>query len=649
MAERGFYKSISVIVCCFFTFVLFLFPQDVVCSAESKNVVRLVEPEPGVLFYGKKPHIRVEFSVGIDPNSTTVVLDNSDVTELSTIEEHSVEYTPIRVLPAGQHTLIISCRSKGGEAINREFHFETRHYKVADEFYSASKLTFNYDGMPYTSLDDSNQPDSKLEANLHSSVYLKKDNWFIEGDATTRYLDQNTPALDPMGKGVDLINYLVTARRDSKGGYILTQLGDITVDVSENTICNLTRRGGKFGWHSDLLSFETFSMRTQQSYGIEGGTGISDDMDSHIFGVTGKLQVIPNVLQIRALYATAGEEESSFGIYNEELYSRGDVFGIIVSSSIWDGRLGFEAEWDVSRYDQDSTDEFGKIDDRLYRIEGSLSGDFLSLRSGFIYIGPDYQVVSNPGVDKDKEGIYLDGQLTYKSSNFDYHASWFRDNVDNDELYPKMNMYDLSLNYNYTGFNNWSLGLNVGKSIRKTSDEPDPTTEVYDDTSAVGLNIGYFKDIFSFNLQTGYSYQNDHTSSGNDSSSINVNVSPSINLEKISITPSFSFNRSEFYALDQILDTFTWNLDVRGTFFERVDYQLSSTYTISRSNDDSVDEESYDTQVQISYLLGTWRYLKNASLALKLLHNKTVDHVYGSGDEAITVMLTLNGLFDVTF
>ncbi len=635
---------VLIFILCFL--VTYAFSNDV---NSGTNSIILIRPSPGEVVYSKKPLIKIKFRVPVILSSVTVLLDGSDITGVAKIERHGVEYVPIKVLRSGEHRLLVECKLQNGREISREFSFSTKHYKFADEFFASAKLSINYDGVPYSADDQTEKPDSKIEASLDTDIFFKNESWQFNGHATSRYLDQDTPVFDPQGKGVDLINYSFSAKKKFNKGYITAEVGDIFIDVSQNTICSLARRGGRIKLYNENLSFETFSVRTEQSYGVNGGIGISDDTDTHLFGVVGSYHLIPNILQLQAVYATAGERESSFGIYSQEVNSTGDVVGILVKSSMFDGQFEIETEWDMARYDQDSKDEFGKITDHAWRIEGNINKNNFNIRTGFKYAGPDYQVIENGGVSRDSEEVYIDGNYYKNNHSITYRASWFRDNVDSDELYPITNIYSGSLGYNYSGFDNFSFGVEFRKDIKKTSDEPDIMMEIYDETDTISFNANYIRGILSVGFQTDFSYMNDRTKKGNDSSTFNLCISPGVSLERVSIIPSFAYNRSEFYVMGQIVDTFTWNLDIRGQFTDELDYQVSSTYTISKANDDSIDQECYNTSAQMNYLIGQWNVIKNASIAVKFFHNKTIDHVYDNNSDNFAVMITLNGLLDLTF
>jgi hypothetical protein len=267
------------------------------------------------------------------------------------------------------------------------------------------------------------------------------------------------------------------------------------------------------------------------------------------------------------------------------------------------------------------------------------------------YVGADYEVVGNQGFQKDREGATLTG-----SANFDIHSlsfllSRYNDNVESDDLYPRIYTYQGSLDYSFTKFPNLPMGFTWQKSIVDSKDEPEYMPSIRLDTDTVAGRINYIRGEWNFGYQPSYSFQNDKTSEGNDNSNWTHTLTASYFSEKISFSPSFSFNRSKMYLTDTTTDTYTVNLDIRGEIIPRqLTYELAGTFNRTIADDDSSDQDTYSANLRLGYQLGEkMGGLINPAVALQGQYNKTKDRIYHQDNEEMVFLFVFTNSTKFSF
>jgi hypothetical protein len=66
-------------------------------------------------------------------------------------------------------------------------------------------------------------------------------------------------------------------------------------------------------------------------------------------------------------------------------------------------KLATEAEFDISRFDPDTQDEFSSERDKAYRLKVGGAWDKYTYEALYEYMGPDYEVIGNQGLQKNRE------------------------------------------------------------------------------------------------------------------------------------------------------------------------------------------------------------------------------------------------------
>jgi hypothetical protein len=643
-----------------FTFIISLiipaFSFSAQTDATNNSLIQLITPQEGAQIIAKKPVVKCIITEPFSLENLLVLFDGVDITGILNITPDGFEYKPIEVLTPGIHTLSITLYMPDGREFQQEFVFSTRHSKSFEEAYSSNELTTIYEAVLEKPEDVESEPYSKIESNFRSQIRLKEKGWEFTLTTNLRYLDQSLPVSSPEKKGLDLIDYLLEGRYRGDKFQFLTEIGDVQVNETENTVQGLARRGGKFSLQYKDLNLSTFVVKSEQVFGYRGGikdsVGIDGTLDDHIMGVSGEVGLFSNAVSLKTIYVIGGEEdESYFGLWTDSGKRKGNALGLVLKTDFFEQKLTTEAELDFSGFDADTSDEFPSESDKAYKLRvGGYLGDY-SYEILYEYMGPDYEVIGNQGLPKDSEGFTLNSGVNFEIHSINLSFSRYNDNVEKDELYPRIYTYQGMVDYTFSKFQSLPISLSYQKLIIDSTMEPALTSPTRSDTDTISGNINYMKDQCNFGFQVGYSIQDDRTSDANDTTTTTYTFTFSYFLAHFSISPGFTFNRSKYRLTGVRTDTYTTNLDIRGDVFNgNVTYGLAGTYNRIRSNDGSTEQDTASTNFEIDYLVGK-KFLEflNPTVGIRGLYNKTNDRVYGGENDELIILLVLSTSMPFSF
>jgi hypothetical protein len=630
----------TLLKCCLSTF--FLFPllfslsfstPHAEAQIGTESSIQLITPLEGTEVTAKKPLIKCSIKTPFDPQRLLVLLDGTDVSALLEVTSEGFQYKPLGVLASGSHTLSVTAYAPDGKELRQEFTFLTRHSKTFEEAYSGNEITTLYEKLLGNSDEAIFQPSWKTESNLSSESKAKEKEWEFTFKTNVRHFDQNLPVTAPLEKGFSLANYLFQGKYNGKRFSFLGETGDVQITETPNTVQGLARRGGHLVFQSkDLhLQLRTFVVKSEQLIGFKGGMGIESSSDDHIMGVSGDLGLVSDKLRFRAIYVRGGEEGDSLGISTTGGKKKGDVFGFLFTTDLLKQALMTEAEIDLSKFDGDTHDEFSSEEDKAYRFKiGGMSGHY-TYEAQYEYMGPDYEVIGNPGLQKNREGFTLRGAAGYPSHIINLSLSRYNDNVNKDDLYPRTYTYQGTLDYAFNKFPSLPIGLSYQKSLLESRWEPPEVTSLKTDTDMVTGRINYMKGPLNLGFSGSYSIQNDRTDANNDTTNLTLAFTPVLTVEKpyLSISTNISFNRSTSRLTNVHADIYTNSLDLRGDLLgKRLTYGFGGTYFISKASDRSLNQDGLSSTFNVSYLLvrNLWGFL-NPSVGIRGLYNRTNDRL----------------------
>lgn len=568
-----------------------------------KHWVKVITPAENEEIVDKRPEVKVEFIEAVALSTLVVILDGIDITALLTVTGKGFDYRPFMVLPAGAHNLSISAADKEGRQLGKNISFSSRHSAAFEEAYIYNEASVAYETV--LAKPDIAAADSKVEGNLRSDTKVKGKEWEFTFNTNLRFLDQSAPVPLPQKKGIDAANWIFTGTYSKERFRFKTGIGDIQVNETPYTVFNLARKGGLFSFESDMYQLNVFSVKSQQVFGLKGGTGIDlRPDDHHILGVSGGVKLFDKKVEFKTIYVTGGESGNSFGISTTPGARKGDVTGFVLTSDFFENKLRTEFELDLSEFDPDTSDEFKARSDKAYRLKAQGILGTYNYEVLYEYIGRDYEVVGNQMIQKDKEGLSVRGGAGLKVHAINLMLSRYNDNVTEDGLFPRIVNYQGVLDYSFNGVPNLPMGVGYQKNIMNSEKEPPGTSPVDFDTDTVAGRVGYMIDKFNFGFQTSYSLMNDKTATNNDTTTVTYTLTPSYNAPDLMINPNFSLNQSKSRVTDVRTDTYTVNLDLRTKFFrDRAFFDLGGTYNIIKDDKGSVNTRNLVANFRLAYAI----------------------------------------------
>lgn len=602
-------------------------------AENKKDSFNVLSPAEGSEIISKKPKVKVEFSETVKPETIVVLFDGTDITQLINFSEKGFEFQPFMVVPPGTHTLIITAQDKEGKQIEKTLSFKTKHTETFDEAWSNNNATIIYQGVLKKPDTLGNLPHSKIEGNLSSETKLKNQTWEFTFNTNLRYFDQNEPLTPPQKKGLDIVNWILTGTYTKDLFKAKASVGDIQITETPYTLSGLSRKGGLLNFEYDFFQLNAFTVKSEAVYGSRGGAGIETSNNDHIMGLSAGLKLFDKKMEFKTVYITGGEPSTGFGISGSGGNKQGDVLGFLLTSNFFENKFNTDFELDFSRYDPDSSDEFGKSSDKAYRAKFYGTIDRYNYEAMYEYIGRDYQVVGNT-IQKDRQGLSLKG-----GANWDWHAlnlsfSRYNDNVRGDELFPRVYNTQISADYSFNKIPELPMGINYQKSIQKSTKEPEGFSKINIETDTISGRINYVKDKLNIGFTTAYSVMNNKTGVNNDTSSVTYTLTPAYNDVNYSVSANFLLNQSKIKLTGVKTDTYTANLDFKKRFLnQRASFDVAGTYTITKANDGSTNTRNLNGTVQLAYDLAKMlkEYVRPV-VALKATYSKITDKINPSSD-----------------
>jgi hypothetical protein len=640
--RREYFSMISRLSCLIIAIsgAIFFFPGTRIFA---QTPVELISPLPGTEIIAKRPEIVCRADAFDNFENLMVLFNGSDVTGIIRATPNGFSFTPVEMLNPGTHFLTVIMTGADGNPIQAEFTFSTRHSVPFEEASAKNNLSVGYEKTIEKPDDAIFQNNYKLESNLSHDSTLKEQKWETNFTTNLRYLTQNLAVNAPLEKGINLANYLLTGNYHGEFFQAGTEIGDVYVSETQNTV-NLSRRGGTFSADYKGFRLSSFMVQSEQFFGFNGGTGIGGSSDDHIMGVSGEVGLFADKVKFKTIYAAGGEKGDSYSIYSAGGDKKGNVLGFLLSSNFFDNKLNTEAELDFASYDADTTDEFSYEKDNAWKLGANGAWHIYSYGAVYEHFGTDYQVIGNPYVQSDKEGATVNFGAAKDIHSGQIFLSQYHDNVDDDPLYARTNASQGQVQYMFTGFPSLPLGLMYQRSEIKSDDEPEYTPHMETTMDAVSATVNYMQGAWNFGFQAGFSDQNDKTPQNYDTDAMNYSLSSSYYSEYISVSPSVSFNRSRNQPTNTRTDTHTATLDFRGNLWDRrISYECAGTISRSESSDDAIKQDSFNTNFRIAYTLAQkiWG-IASPSAGFMGYYNTTEDYVYNTRSHDFTLLFVFS-------
>ncbi|RJQ50209.1 MAG: hypothetical protein C4538_00495 [Nitrospiraceae bacterium] len=637
--------------------------MSVSADALSQNeVINVVAPQNASEVIGKKPEIRIEFSVPVDPASIIVILDGTDVAQVGTKNERSFVYTPISALPSGLHNLTVIANDQSGNPYQKDSTFLSRHTTAFDEAYSNNEVAAIYESAVMKPERSVTTPYSKIEGNISTDSKLKTKDYELGFTANLRYFDQSLPALSSvlssgtntstqdqnlLKKGLSLANFLFTGKYMKDPFTATAELGDVQASETQNTVSGLARRGGRLMLEYGDAMLSAFVVKGERVAGFYGGFGIDGSSDDHIYGASAAVKFIDKKAEFKAVYVSGGEPPSSVGtatsasiptstpgLVKDGTHTKGDVIGAQLVTDFFENRFRTEIEVDSSRFDFDVQDSVNEESDVAYRAKADgLLGRY-NYEAKYEFYGRDYAVIGNQGAMKDSQLFSFMNGLVLEGHSMTLSLARTNDNVEEDWTLPRIVKKDGMLTYSFMKIPQLPVTLVYQKSLQESSHEPDGTNEIDIMTDTATGSVSYVAGGFSTSFTAVYSLQNDRTSTNADTRTTTYVLAPAYATPVFSIMPMASWNRTKDTASDVRTDTYTGGLNLYSRFFnDRIAFDAGGTYTIVRNDSDTLKTNDFNGTLRVGYnMKHCLKWLTDPMVALRGQYVRHVDKVDHSAD-----------------
>jgi len=424
------------------------------------------------------------------------------------------------------------------------------------------------------------------------------------------------------------------------------------LNETQNTVSGLARRGGRLALQYNDFTLNAFVVKSEIVGGFKGGTGLAATTDKHILGASAGLKLLDKRVEFRTIFVTGEEDGSSFSLSTTSGTKKGDAVGLLLVTDFFQNRLRTEFETDFSRFDPDTSDEFGGKKDKAYRLKAGGSIDKYNYEAMYEYFGRDYAVIGNQMVQKDKQGLMVRAGANLGNHSLSLNLSRYNDNVTGDPLFPRIVNVQGNADYSFNGIQNLPMGINLQTGDQDSRREPAGTNPIELHTNSITGRIGYIMASFNINFQSAYSKMDDRTPANNDTTSITYTLSPSYNIPNFSVTPNFSLNQAKNTATGVDTDTYTMNLDIRTKFLrDKGSFDTGGSYNIVKTDDKKTDTRNIAANFRLGYIIkDRFMGFLTPTVALRGAYIKTTDRITHSSDrDALSIFLSLSTAIPFSF
>ena len=626
------------------------------CSADAQQqnpAIRMISPRPEAEITGKQPDIQAVFNGVVDRDSLIIMLDDTDITAAAEVTDQGFHCRPPMALSAGDHVLYMAGNGASGP-FEQEIHFTSRRNAMLDEATTSNEWTINMQAGNHHSNKSDDFISTSIDSTLQHESTIKKGNWQLSMNAGARLLTQNHAAgsgmqgpssgqndaygpqeqsdngqaqnqgsLDPERQGLDVNTILLRARYQQNNLKTSFELGDLQVVTSKNTFDSLARNGGRLNIDTGTIYASGFSVFGKDTFGLHDGFGIGFDNDDHLNGFSGGIRLLDKRIDLKGFYLDGGQQENSYSSWSQEQGNSGDVYGFVLTTDFLNGLLTSEFEYDRSDFDPNTGDTFSGRRDEAWRLQIGGQQDLYNYDITYERFGPDYNLPGNLAPKRDYEGVTGNGSFQYDVHAVSLMLSAYHDNVDDDATYARTNSYSGQLDYSYSGFMQFPLGLSYQHTSDLSTDEPADGQETNLSTDTISLNAGYSgAGVFTLDTSTSYSWQNDDSDQDADIATLSFSVSPALNFETFSVTMNGTLNQNRDLLSGTRTDDYLLTLDAMGSLFnEQVSYEFGGTYDHTLITDNSGDRHGFTGYSRLNYHLPWLPALAPTTIGLELQYN----------------------------
>jgi len=227
-------------------------------------------PAEGDVIQERRPRIEIAFEdaeTRVHKASVRVILDDTDVTQLSEITEDRATFSPQTDLPDGSHVITVDLTDVcGNRMAPASWEFSVQGESDAQ---AAGDLYWDVEARRKVASPSSNvEPRWQLQSSGTLSTWMEKGPLSMTFDADAWYFDEEGP--EPRDDLFTLNHFLWQAQY----GKQQVQVGDVVVDGTELISPSIDRRGGHLALDIAGTRAQAFVLRSNYITGFDQGVGI---------------------------------------------------------------------------------------------------------------------------------------------------------------------------------------------------------------------------------------------------------------------------------------------------------------------------------------------------------------------------------------
>ncbi len=647
--------TLTLLILCVFSVCPVMAQSTEETEPSTEKTIQLVEPEADTTVIGKKPLIRIHINELDSYGNVIIMLDGADITNIIEKNGDELQYSPIEVMPAGSHSLEVVVYSSDGEEHRQDFTFNTRQSKEFDEAYSKNIADGTYRYLLDKCEDLENISRYSFDMNWSTESKLKQGNFDTTLTGNLRYLNQYLPVEPPEEEYLSLTQFLWETNylyHDFRFG---SDIGDVQINESPNTIEWLGRRGGKVNAGYANYDVNAFAVKSKELYGFNGGFGIGGSRDDHILGVSAGATFFSDMLEAKIIHITGGEEDLSYGMWAEETFKKGHVSGVVLKSNLFENMFQLETEYNASTYDDNTIDEYtGEYlpaeKDNAFRARADGNYREYTLGMGYEYFGPYYQVVGNPNIQRDWEGYNIQTGAGFEISSINLSFSHYNDNVEKDPLVARITSKEFLIDYSFTKIQDLLINATYQKITEKSSMEPDIEYMVRNYIDTYSGSAGYTIKQWNLGFQTTHSFQDDRTFADYDTVMRSYGITPAFASEYFSVSPSFCYDTIKDMTTHVSTDSYTASFNIAANIIpNRFIFEAGGSYNKTMTSDQLFDNRIFTAEYKLSYVIPKLLALKDTSFSIQGKYELTRDKKTEQRDHEHAVYFVISSTLPFSF
>lgn len=592
-------------------------------------IIQKTVPAEGESLKDRRPVVKIIFvdlETKIDRSSVRLLVDDTDVTQLSKISKNYITYQPVENLSFGNHTVILELIDICGNRMPpKRLTFTIPKSALIDN--AGAEIQWDAEGRYLIAgKTDAELPDWGIQSSATLNSFVEHGKNKTSLDANVWYNEEDGPG--PEGDNLNLNNYLLKFQHDKHQ----LSVGDVTVDGTELISRSISRRGGLLELDVADIQADFFALRSNYVTGFRHVLGL-DDAEQMLLGCSLEKEILKDrKLTLKTTYIKG--ENRNPDDYNAGILGGGEeggVYSISVASRMMSERLNLQGEYSGSRFDDDTLVDEDPKSDNAWLVKVSGWYDKYELAAGYKYLGPDFKSIADSTGAYNQKEYNLDGGVRFGSSDIRLTLLHNRDNVDNDPLLPVIKNSTGTINYNISKFDWLSVFMNYTQSRQNSEKEPLDFDPVKNSARTIGCGLSANRTRWDLSPNYTYTYFDDKVSPiDNDSVTHMVGLSGGLRpVDNISINPLISYTNMHSNFDDVTTETWQGALGGSITSFFSSDLDFNATLSIldDRTDDGFVHTTTYDCIGQLNWHIEKYLLKKGKqTIAIRGQYSKTKDH-----------------------